>query len=188
MTTTMTNARLVLPSLTAALAAAALALWSPPVRADILGTCDTLSDLITCAATDVGKPCQGGGTCFGIPCAAGQLGQGATMVYRCDTCPTIVATAAGACTIANMGAACGSGDGGAGTCAIISPQCQVATGAAEVSCQIPSTEKITGPPAGEGSSSGCDVVPRPPKPTTIGLGLIGIGLAVFFIDRARRRR
>jgi hypothetical protein len=171
-----------------ALALAFLAFSSAPARADILGTCDTLSDLITCKATDVGKPCQGGGSCMAVPCAMGQLGQGATMVYKCDTCPTIVAAPSGFCTFTNMGATCGDGDGGSGTCSIISPQCQTATGAAKVSCQIPSTEKPTGPPAGEGGgSSGCDVAPKPPKPTAIGLGLVVVGLLAFGIDRARRR-
>jgi hypothetical protein len=159
---------------------------SAPARADILGACSAV-DLITCAATDVGKPCQGGGKCLAVPCAQSTGGM-TTMVYKCDACPTIVAVPSGTCTLGNMGTACG-GDGGAGTCAIVSPQCQTDTGADKVSCQIPSTEKPTGPPAGSGSSggSGCDIAPKPPKPTAIGLGLVIAGLAFFVVDRSRAR-
>src|SRR5262249_41757853 len=108
-----------------ALAASALALISlafaaSPARADILGECSAITDLIHCAATDVGKPCQGGGECMAIPCSASQK---ASMVYACDSCPTIVTVPDGTCTLGNMGTTCGnSGDGGTGTCAIISPQ------------------------------------------------------------------
>jgi hypothetical protein len=175
--------------LPAALALAALALWSPPSRADLLATCDGYASLITCAATDVGKPCQGGGQCFEMSCSSSPTASTPTKVYRCDACPTIVAAPAATCTLSNMGTACGDGDGGTGTCAIISPWCQSSTGASKVSCQVPATAKPTGPPAGSsaGTSSGCDIAPKPPKPTTIGLGLIAVGLVAFLFDRARRR-
>jgi hypothetical protein len=163
-----------------------LAISSAPARADILGECIAIN-LITCAATDVGKPCQGGGKCLAVPCSKAGASPTATMVYKCDACPTIVGAPAGTCTLGNMGTSC-SGDGGTGTCAIISPQCQTETGADKVSCQIPPTETPTGPPAGEGgSSSGCDVAPKPTTPTAIGLGLVVVGLVAFFVDRARRR-
>jgi len=172
-----------------ALALISLAFAASPARADILGECSAITDLITCAATDVGKPCQGGGKCLAVPCSQQGGTPPSTMVYRCDVCPTIVTVPDGTCTFSNMGSTCGnSGDGGTGTCAIISAQCQTSTGAAKLSCQIPSTEKPSGPPAGEGgSSSGCDIAPKPPKPTAIGLGLIAAGLLAFFVDRARRR-
>jgi hypothetical protein len=171
-----------------ALALISLAFATSPARADILGECSAITDLITCSATDVGKPCQGGGTCLSVPCSKPTATPPASMVYKCDVCPTIVSVPAGTCTISNMGTACGGGDGGSGTCAIISPQCQTSTGADKFSCQVPSTEKPTGPPAGEGgSSSGCDISPKPTQPTAIGLGLVAVGLAAFLVDRARRR-
>ncbi|HVU51167.1 MAG TPA: hypothetical protein VHL80_10800 [Polyangia bacterium] len=170
-----------------ALALASLALAASPARADILGECSAITDLITCAATDVGKPCQGGGKCLALACSQGGPGSTATMVYRCEACPTIISVPAGTCTLTNMGTACG-GDGGAGTCGIVSSECQTETGADKISCQTPSTEKPTGPPAGEGgSSSGCDIAPGPPKPAAIGVGLLAAGLLAFLIDRARRR-
>jgi hypothetical protein len=200
--TNMTKARLRsrtgFPTLAAALALTALALWSPPSRADILGTCDAYDSLITCAATDVGKACQGGGRCFEMPCAA-TPGASTTKVYRCLACPTLIAAPSGTCTMSNFGATCGDGDGGTGTCAVIGSSCQGASG--KFACQTPATAQPTGPPAGSidgssdasgtggtsGASSGCDVVPRPPKPTSIGLGLIALGVVVFAIDRIRRR-
>ncbi len=158
-----------------------------PARADLLSPCSSLEDGIICAATDVGKPCQGGGACLAMTCYnSTQTTSHQGMVYLCIACPQIVSVPTGTCTANNMGTAC-SGDGGAGTCGITPPACRT-TGVDGYSCQTATTARPTGPPAGEGSSSGCDVVPKPTKPTTIGLGLIGIGLAVFFIDRARRRR
>jgi hypothetical protein len=169
-----------------AFALISLVFAASPARADVLGECSAITDVIHCAATDVGKPCQGGGKCLAIPCS---MSQKASMIYGCDACPTIINVPDGTCTLGNMGSTCGnSGDGGTGTCAIVSPQCQTSTGASKVSCQIPSTEKPTGPPAGEGgSSSGCDIAPRPTTPTAVGLGLIAAGLVAFLVDRARRR-
>jgi hypothetical protein len=169
-----------------ALALISLAFAASPARADILGECSAITDVIQCSATAVGLPCQGGGKCTAIPCSASQK---ASMIYACDTCPTIISVPDGTCTLGNMGTTCGnSGDGGTGTCAIISPQCQASTGAAKVSCQIPSTEHPTGPPAGDGvGSSGCDIAPKPMTPTAVGLGLIAVGLLAFFVDRSRRR-
>jgi hypothetical protein len=239
MTTTMNRLHSLLrrriAHLAGAMAMVFVGLSGTSSRADVLGTCDALSDLITCAATDVGKPCQGGGKCLAVPCSQGQLGSSPTMVYKCDACPTIVATPAGTCTYSNMGSACGGGDGGAadagaGTCSIISPQCQTDLGTGKLECQNPAAAQPTGPPAGEGgggsgglgaagsgaggsstagsgaggssaagsgaggsstagstSSSGCDIAPKPPKPTQIGLGLVAAGLVIFVIDRARRR-
>jgi hypothetical protein len=169
-----------------AFALISLAFAASPARADILGECSAITDVIQCPATAVGKPCQGGGKCLAIPCSASQK---ASMIYGCDTCPTIVSVPDGTCTLSNIGTTCGnSGDGGTGTCAIISPQCQASTGAAKISCQIPSTEHPTGPPAGDGGpSSGCGIAPKPMTPTAVGLGLIAAGLVAFFVDRARRR-
>jgi hypothetical protein len=187
--TTMKNVPRRVIHLVAAATLAVLLLWSGPSRADIPAACDALANLITCAATDVGKPCQGGGQCFEMDCGGGANGMTLMKVYRCDACPTIVAAPAGTCTYSNFGTACGDGDGGSGTCAILSPWCVQATGASKVSCQVPAGAHITGPPAGEGGggSSGCDVVPRPPKPSTIGLGLVAIGIILFAVERIRRR-
>jgi hypothetical protein len=159
-------------------------------RADIPPACDAESSLIACAATDVGKPCQGGGQCFEIPC---QSGASAMKVYRCAACPTIVEAPADTCTYAKLGMAC-SGDGGPGTCGVVPSYCNVG----KLACQMPAQNVPTGPPTGGGStdggaggsksSGGCDIAPNPPKPTAIGLGLLAIGAAAFAVDRIRRRR
>ena len=227
-------ARRRLPSVGGGLALALVGFWSAPSRADLLGSCDALNDLITCAATDVGKPCQGGGKCVAIPCTNGQLGAGTTMFYKCDTCPTIVTAPAGTCSYTNLGSTCaadGGADAGSGTCGIVSSHCQADLGTGKLECLIPATEKPTGPPAGEtggsggagttgtaghsgagtagsgvgsgtagsgaagsaagksSTSSGCDIAPKPPKPTQIGLGLglVAIGIVILLVDRARRR-
>jgi hypothetical protein len=166
-----------------------LAGWSSASRADIPPSCDAESSLITCAATDVGKPCQGGGQCFEIAC---QSGASAMKVYKCAACPTIVAAPAETCTYAKLGMAC-SGDGGTGTCGVVPSYCNTA----KLACQMPAQSVPTGPPTGGGStdggaagnsSGGCDIAPNPPKPTAIGLGLLAIGAVVFAVDRVRRRR
>jgi hypothetical protein len=196
MTTTMPKHRSLLirrlASIAGTLAAVFLAFAGTPARADVLGECSSIT-LITCAASDVGKPCQGGGSCMAVPCAKGQLGANPSMVYKCEACPTVIPVPSGTCTLGQMGTACG-GDGGAGTCEIVSSECQTSTNADKVSCIIPAAQP-TGPPAGEGSSSsGCDLAPIRPaegkestRPTALGLGLVVVGIAAFFIDRARRR-
>jgi hypothetical protein len=175
-----------LRALAAAFALAALTLWSLPSRADIPPSCDSESSLVTCAATEVGQPCHGGGTCFEMTCgsSAGPLSK----VYKCDTCPTIIAAPSGTCTFDNMGSTCGDGDGGTGTCAALRYYCNSTPD--KFVCVAPPAAATTDGGATDkstASSSGCDVAPRPPKPTTIGLGLVAVGLAAFCIDRARRR-
>lgn len=194
----------------AALALGILSLAGPAARADIPPSCDSKDSLITCSATDVGKPCQGGGQCFEISCGVGTT---AGKVYKCDACPTIIATPADTCTISKLGMACSGADGGTGTCGVVSAYCAGAGG--KFVCQTPATATPTGPPstgaAGTSggaagttgaagstgaagttgtvvkSDSGCDVVPKPGKPTLIGVGLVVAGIAFFLIDRARRR-
>jgi hypothetical protein len=178
------------------IAALLLTAWSAASRADIPPSCDAESSLITCAATDVGKPCQGGGHCFEIPC---QSGASAMKVYKCAACPTIVEVPADTCTYAKLGMAC-SGDGGTGTCGVVPSYCNTA----KLACQVPAQNDPTGPPtgsagadgggstdggaAGSKSSGGCDIAPNPPRPTAIGLGLLAIGVVAFAVARLRRRR
>jgi hypothetical protein len=156
-------------------------------RADLLSPCSTFDmGLIACAATDVGKPCQGGGNCLAVPCYQSASTPSTTMVYRCEACPTIISVPAGTCTTSNVGTSCGNG--GTAMCGVLSSECQTQTGGDKYSCQGPPASKPTGPPAGEGgASSGCELAPRPMTPTAIGLGLVAAGLAAFFVDRARRR-
>ncbi|SRR5258708_3665953 len=170
--------------------AVALLIPSPPARADIPAGCDAAGSMITCAAADVGKPCQGGGKCFEIPCVAGATTIG--KVYKCAACPTIVAAPSGTCTISNMGAPCGAGDGGTGTCGAIASYCNSSPSADKFVCQKPSTETPTGPPSGAsaGGSGGCDVSPFG-DPTFVGVVLVvvaGVIFAVIALIRRRRRR
>jgi hypothetical protein len=160
-----------------------IALSSPLARADLLPSCDDVEGSIQCAATDVGKPCQGGGQCHEVLCATVGLGMGARSLYRCRSCPTVL-TSSTACSLSNLDAACGDGDGGQGRCGVIPADCEPG---AKVACVIQGAVP-TGPPAGSGSSGGgCDIAPKPPKPTMIGLGLLAFGAVAFLFDCARRR-
>jgi hypothetical protein len=169
-------------TLAAMLAIALLSCWSSPSRADLLPFCSQDTD-ITCAATDVGKPCQGGGKCFEVSC---ENGTEPGKVYKCIACPPIVPAPSGSCTLGNMGTACGDGDGGTGTCGAISPSCN--TTSDKYVCQGPAAAAPTGPPSGANSSGGCDVVPRPPKPGTLAIVLIVFGGVFLLVDRLRRRK
>src|SRR5437762_12887505 len=81
-------------------------LASAPVRADIPPTCDVEASLITCAAADVGKPCQGAGQCYAVSCTATTPGTSTTL-YKCDACPTVLTATSVTCSTTNVGAACG---------------------------------------------------------------------------------
>src|SRR5665213_838211 len=152
--------------------------WSLPSRADIPAACDTLDDLITCDAKDVGKPCQGTGQCYAEVC--GTLVSGMT-VYKCDVCPTMVSAPDGGCDHTPPGTACGDG----GTCAHLQSFCNPTTpGYGRVS---PTAARPTGPPAGEGGG-GCDVGPRASGPGAIALGLLVLGMSALLYDRRRKRR
>jgi len=160
--------------------------WAGSARADLAPTCDQLNSLVTCAATDVGKECQGGGKCFEMGCSSGS--SPVMKLYKCVACPTIIDAPAGTCTFTNSGTACSGTDGGSGTCAIVSGVCN--TTAEKAVCQVPPTEKPTGPPAGStagGGSGGCDVAPSPTQ-GTIGIGLLIAGFVFVVIERVRRRR
>jgi hypothetical protein len=128
------------------LGALLLTFCSSTSRADIPPSCDAESSLITCAATDVGKPCQGGGQCFEIACQNGASGM---KVYKCAACPTIVAAPADTCTFAKLGMTC-SGDGGTGTCGVVPAYCN----AGKLACQMPAQNVPTGPPTGGAGTGG----------------------------------
>lgn len=174
--------------LLAAFALAVISAWSGAARADIPPGCNVYDALITCAAADVGKPCQGAGKCYEVSCSNG--GDSAKL-YKCDACPTIV-TSPDECSPATLGQPCGT-DGGGATCTTLPYHC--ATNG-KFACQTPATAKPTGPPSGGGAagtsggggkSSGCDIAPNPPKPTMIGLGLVVLGLLFLVVDKARVR-
>jgi hypothetical protein len=137
---------------------AGLALWmvagsfAGKARADLLPQCDMGSALITCAAADEGKPCQGGGTCYAISCSSSAATPGLTKVYRCDACPTIVSVPTDTCQVGNLGTACG--DGGAAVCGAIQPYCN--TTSDKFVCQIAATAMPTGAPTGAAGTSGTD--------------------------------
>jgi hypothetical protein len=156
----------------------ALMAWSLPSRADIAGSCDLLDALITCDAKDVGKPCQGAGQCHAEVC--GNLAA-STTVYKCDVCRTTVSAPDGGCDHTTPGTPCGDG----GTCEQLQSFCTSAGGYACVSLAAP---RPTGPPAGEGGGSGCDVGPRATGPGAIALGLLAVGMIALIYDRRRKRR
>jgi hypothetical protein len=183
----------------AALAFVILAFSSAASRADLLVTCGGLDDLVTCAATDVGKECQGGGKCFEMYCE-NSPGTPQMAVYKCFACPTIVGSPDGGACLP-VGSACG-GDGGTATCGVVNSLCLSPSATNKYLCQTPAAAQPTGPPtsgaggaagtssagaAGSGGSSGCDIAPKPPKPETIGLGLLGLGVVLFAVDKLRRR-
>jgi hypothetical protein len=185
---------------------ALLSSWNEPARADIPPPCGA-GDAIICAATDVGKPCQGAGKCFEVSC---QSGGAPSKVYNCIACPTVVPALSGTCTTINMGTRCGDADGGTGTCGVVTPGCDTTAG--KFVCLIPAPAQPTGPPentgtsgagggtagtsasagssgaAGANSSGGCDVMPRPPKPGTLAIVLIVFGGVFLIVDRLRRRK
>ena len=55
---------------------------APAARADIPPTCDEtpVASLITCAAADVGKPCQGAGQCYAVSCSVTTPGAATTIL------------------------------------------------------------------------------------------------------------
>jgi hypothetical protein len=134
----------------AAFALALVTLGALPARADIPPSCDAQGALINCAATDVGKPCQGAGKCYEIQCVAG--GDGVAKVHKCDVCPTIVATPLIACTINNLGSPCSNGENANATCGAIPSHCNTTTD--KFVCRKPSLETPTGPPSGGGGAGG----------------------------------
>jgi len=155
--------------------------WTPAARADIPPTCDVEASLITCAAADVGKPCQGAGQCFAVPCSAASSGA-ATTLYKCDACPTVLATSSVTCSTTNLGTACGTG----ATCMVLSSWC--AAGGSKFACAMPPATQPSGPPAGEGSSGGgCAVGAGAGSTAGIAGGLVAIGLVFLSLSRRRRR-
>jgi hypothetical protein len=203
MTNTMTKSSLPLPRLLfAALALGFVALGAAPARADIPPSCDTQASLVTCAATDVGKPCQGGGQCFEISCSSGTS---SSKIYKCDTCPATIEVAAGTCGPGTFGTACGDGKG---TCGALKSYCATAASgkyACVATAQGTAGSGGGGSTGGAGatgsagadggadagtttsSGGGCDIAPTP-KPGMIGLGLVVVGLVFFAVERLRRRR
>jgi hypothetical protein len=124
---------------------AALVGSAAPAVADTLPLCDQPSSLITCAEADVGKPCQGGGMCYAMPCA--NIGAQNGVVYKCDACPTLLPLPDGGCSPSNLGTPCSDG----GTCRGINSYCGATT---KFVCSIPATDVPTGPPAGETGGGG----------------------------------
>jgi hypothetical protein len=122
--------------------------WPQTVRADVAPSCDdgpySLASFITCAAADVGKPCQGGGSCYAMNCEGGTTGFTNMTVYKCYTCPTIVAYDGGCYPPGN---ACGDG----GECSDIPGWCLPKN---HYSCAIDAPAQPTGPPAGEDAGVG----------------------------------
>ncbi|HEY6476000.1 MAG TPA: hypothetical protein VI456_05420 [Polyangia bacterium] len=121
--------------------------WSPTVRADIPPTCDGEASLITCAAGDVGKACQGAGQCYAVPCLATSSGTTST-VYKCDACPTVMPANGQACSTTNLGTACGDG----GICMVLSSWCAGAS--SKFVCATAAAAQPTGPPTGETGAAG----------------------------------
>jgi hypothetical protein len=123
-------------------------LAAPAARADIPPTCEQEASLITCAAADVGKPCQGAGQCYAVSCSASTPPTTTTTEYKCDACPTVSTTSTVTCSTTNIGTACGTG----ATCIVLSAWC-AGTGGKFV-CATPAPAQPTGPPAGETGAAG----------------------------------
>jgi len=184
---------------------------TPPARADIPPTCDQEALLITCAAADVGKPCQGAGQCYAVSCSATTPGTTSTE-YKCDACPTVMPSNGAACSTTNVGTACGNG----GMCTVLSSWC--AGAGSKYVCATPAPAQPTGPPAGEtgaagagggggaaggggaspsgtgggsgssGGGGGCAVIAGAPTTAGIAAGLMAIGLGLLALSRRRRAR
>ena len=203
-----------LSSLLRLLVLVAATAWAVPSRADVLPGCTAFDTLITCAETDVGKPCQGGGQCYAVSCGTGTA---PTMtIYKCDACPAIVSAPDAGCEPSKFGTACGDG----GMCSSSQAYCNTSS---KYFCAGPVPPKPTGPPVGESggtggsgsggasanggaggnvggagggvavcpsckSNGGCDVAPRATGPGAIALGLLIVGMAALFYDRRRKRR
>lgn len=147
------------------LALAALLTWSPLARADIPPSCDGESSLITCAAADVGKDCQGGGKCYQVRCS----GSGTTtleVVYKCDACPTVLADQSAGCAPSKFGMDCGGG----GTCIYAPSYCGNAT---QYICGIPATATPAGPPTTTGEGGASPTGGAGGSSTTTGVGGVG---------------
>jgi len=127
----------------------ALLAAAPAARADIPPTCDMEASLITCAAADVGKPCQGAGQCYAVSCLATTPSTTTATEYKCDACPTVVTTSSVTCSTTNVGTACGTG----ATCTVLSAWCAAAGGSKYV-CAMPAAAQPTGPPTGETGAAG----------------------------------
>jgi hypothetical protein len=144
----MKNLRsLVLASTLAMIASLA---WAPGARADIPPTCDEEASLITCAAADVGKPCQGAGQCYAVSCSATTPPTSTTTEYKCDACPTVLTTSTVTCSTTNIGSACGTG----ATCMVLSAWCVSANASSKYACATPAAAQPTGPPTGETGAGG----------------------------------
>jgi hypothetical protein len=165
-------------------AVAALAWLAAPARAhaDLASTCDQFASLITCAAADVGKPCQGGGSCYAVSCTTGTP-IATNSLYKCGACPTVVPGADGGCTPSNVGSACGDG----GACTDLPDFC-ITGSTGRFACATPPAAEPTGPPAGEGGGGGCDVSSPAPGAGLAAVALLGTGLAFLVMARRRRQR
>jgi len=159
---------------------------APAARADIPPTCDQEASLITCAAADVGKPCQGAGQCYAVSCSATTPPTTATTLYKCDACPTVVTNSTVTCSTTNIGTDCGTG----ATCMVLSGWCAGAAG--KFVCATPAPAQPTGPPTGGGSSSSgngaCTIGAGNETTAGIAGGLVMIGLGFLSLSRRRRSR
>src|SRR5262249_32884393 len=121
---------------------------APGARADIPPACDQEASLITCAAADVGKACQGAGQCYAVSCSPVTPPTTSTTEYKCDVCPTVVTSSSVTCSTTNMGTACGAG----GTCGVLSAWCLGTN--PKYACLVAATGTPTGPPTGETGAAG----------------------------------
>ena len=155
---------------------------APAARADSRPACYGATSLITCAAADVGKPCQGAGQCYEIPCSATAPN---TVFYKCDVCPTVLATSSVTCSTTNVGSPCGGG----GYCMVLAPWC--ASPDLGYVCARPGLLGPTGPPAGEtldGGDGACAVGAAAGSTPGIAGGLAVIGLVFLSLCRRGRSR
>ncbi len=190
---------LLLRSLSIAFVLAASLGTSSLAFADVPPTCAEFDNDVTCSASDVGKPCSGGGTCYQVYCSSQSAGGGTSQnLYKCETCPTLLdADAASACSGPGGGTSYGSPcAGGAGTCEKLPEYCPAPNTTTYLWCVENGTGTMHGVPTGDGgggskggssSGGGCTMTPDASRGWfTAALGLVGV--AALGLGRQRRRR
>ena len=149
------------PLLAASLGASSLAF------ADVPPTCSEFDNDVTCSASDVNKPCSGGGTCYEVYCSSQSGGMGTSQnLYKCETCPTVLDVDAGGADCTGLGGSPAFGSpcaGDAGTCEKLPGYCPAPNTTTYLWCvengtgtmHVPNTDAGGGSSGGSsGSSSG----------------------------------
>lgn len=141
--------------------------------------CTSFESLVACDKAQVGQRCHGAGLCYALDC---QRGDGATTIYRCDVCPTILEQPDGGCEVNLFPTYCN--DAGA-TCRGIPPYCTGGGSLIQYLCAAPVAETPTGPPARTGGGCSCEVGSESPAGRYSVLSPL---LVIFLVSRRRGNR